>query len=187
MTPATRSSLFPAVCLPTVFLPAVFLATLTLGLLTVGAAVAETPPAASEPPKPPEVQLVGLEVTPKDPGPDTLCQLTVKLRNTGERDASLFAFRVTVNGHELPVYAKELFAKALPAGQELELRLFNFWSSETGRPMPEDGSLTVDVELVEAQWITISKDKDGAEVWDPVGTVEGLPSAQRVVLGKDPK
>ena len=41
----------------------------------------------------------------------------------------------------------------LGAGQVADLPLYNFWSSETGRPYPKDGRLVVEVRLTGARWI----------------------------------
>jgi hypothetical protein len=120
-------------------------------------------------------------VTPSDPAADTLCKLTVKLRNAGEKTASLLAFEVAINGQTLPVYDTELFALPLDAGATTEVPLFNFWTSETGRPAPADGKLTVEVRLTEAQWVNIEME-DGVEVWTPTGAVDGLPAARSVTL-----
>jgi hypothetical protein len=129
----------------------------------------------------PAVAVKAIAVDPSDPGADTLCRLTVTLDNHGERTASLFGFRVTVGGVELPVYERELFAFPVPAGESAELPLFNFWSTETGRPAPAGGKLEVEVTLLEAQWVEIETE-DEAEVWTPVGPVPGLPSTESLTL-----
>ena len=131
--------------------------------------------------KPPAVVVEEVTVEPAAPGPDTLCRLTVKLKNGGSQIASLFAFAVEINGHPLPVYVEELFAFPVDAGSAADLRLYNFWSTETGRPAPADGKLTVAVRLEEAQWMEITTE-DKVEVWTPTGAVEGLPSAASVTL-----
>ncbi len=131
--------------------------------------------------KKPAVVVEKITVEPAAPGPDTLCQLTVQLKNGGSKIASLFAFKVEVNGHRLPVYDKELFAFPVDPGASADLKLFNFWTTETGRPAPADGKLTVAVELVEARWVEITTE-DKVEVWTPAGAVEGLPASASVTL-----
>jgi hypothetical protein len=122
------------------------------------------------------------------PGADTLARLSVTIANRGDRIASALAFTVEVAGQELPVYVKQVFLKPVPPGEHVELALYNFWTSETGRPAPADGKLKVEVTLREAQWMKRSVEKDGegdVEVWTPLGPVEGLPvSASTVVTLK---
>jgi hypothetical protein len=157
-----------------------FIATATLAL-TVMAATPSARAQEAEKPAAPSLSVEEVIVTPAAPGVDTLCKLSVKLRNGGEQTASLLAFQVAVNGQELPVYDTELFALPLDPGAVTEVPLFNFWTTETGRPAPADGKLTVEVRLTEAQWVKIEME-DEVEVWTPVGPVEGLPAAKSVTL-----
>ncbi len=132
----------------------------------------------------PGLALEAVKVDPASPGPDTLCRLSVTLRNTGgegPKTASALAFRVKVDGHELPVYRNELFFRPVAAGATAEVRLHNFWSNETGRPFPTNGRMTVEVTLAEAQWMDV-KTENGAEVWTAAGPVAGLPASKSVTL-----
>lgn len=139
----------------------------------------------SQEPKPaPGLTLEAVKVDPASPGPDTLCKLSVTLKNAGPKTASALGFRVKVDGKELAVYGKELFFKPVAAGSPAavtEVKLHNFWSSETGRPFPTGGRMTVEVTLVEARWMDV-KTENGAEVWTPVGEVGGLPVSKSVTL-----
>src|SRR5688572_30498664 len=142
-------------------------------LLTSGAKAAD-----------PGLTLEAVKVDPASPGPDTLCRLSVTLRNTGgegSKTASALAFRVKVDGRELPVYRNELFFRPVAAAATAEVRLHNFWSNETGRPFPASGKMTVEVTLAEAQWMDV-KSENGAEVWTAAGPVEGLPVSKSVTL-----
>jgi hypothetical protein len=132
----------------------------------------------------PGLTLEAVKVDPASPGPDTLCRLSVTLRNTrgeGTKTASALAFRVKVDGRELPVYKNELFFHPVAAGASAEVRLHNFWSNETGRPFPTNGKMTVEVTLAEARWMDV-KTENGAEVWTAAGPVEGLPVSKSVTL-----
>ena len=129
----------------------------------------------------PGLALEAVKVDPASPGPDTLCRLSVTLRSSGAKTASALAFRVKVDGRELPVYRNELFFRPVAAGATAEVRLHNFWSNETGRPFPTNGKMTVEVTLAEAQWMDV-KTENGAEVWTAVGPVEGLPVSKSVTL-----
>ena len=140
------------------------------------AGAAETPPS-------PAVTLEKVTVSPPQPGPDTLCQLHVTLRNAGDKPASELAFTVKVNGRELPVYAQHLFMMRLDPGKSTDLRLFNFWSSESGRPAPADGKYVVEVSLDAARWYTIEQ-QGKEEVWTPVEPVAALPARASVTAGK---
>lgn len=132
-------------------------------------------------PKAPPLAVESIEVRPPNPGPDTLCQLRVRVRNRGSRQASALGFTVRVGGQELAVYRNQLYLQTIAPGAAGEVRLFNFWTSETGRPAPADGKLKVEVTLAEARWVEV-KTENGAEVWRPAGTVEGLPASAALVL-----
>ncbi len=121
-------------------------------------------------------------VEPSQPGADTLCQLRVKLGNTGDETASQLAFRVELNGQELGVYGNQLFMFPVEPGAANELKLYNFWTTETSRAMPADGKLRVEVTLTAARWMKIADDEEGVEVWTPLGDVEGLPVSKSVTL-----
>lgn len=129
----------------------------------------------------PGLTLEAVKVDPASPGPDTLCRLSVTLRSSGSKTASALAFRVKVDGRELPVYKNELFFRPVAAGATAEVRLHNFWSNETGRPFPTNGKMTVEVTLAEARWMDM-KTENGAEVWTATGPVEGLPVSKSVTL-----
>ncbi len=120
-------------------------------------------------------------VEPLDPGPGTLCRLRVNLRNRGRHTASRFHFRVQVADNALEVYEDQLFLQPIVAGESQEILLFNFWSSEAGRPFPATGPLTVEVSLEAASWVSVELGSDG-ESRHLIGAVPGLPSALRLNL-----
>lgn len=141
---------------------------------------------AQESKKPaPGLTLESVKVDPASPGPDTLCKLSVTVKNAGAKTASALGFRVKVDGKELAVYGNELFFRPVPPGNleggTTEIKLHNFWSNETGRPFPTGGRMTVEVTLAEARWMDV-KTENGAEVWTPTGAVEGLPVSKSVTL-----
>lgn len=142
-------------------------------------ALAAVPVASQE--KKSALTLESVRIEPASPGPDTLCRLSLTLRNNGEHPASALELRVKVNGRELPAYKDRLYLQAVQPGTEREIRLFNVWSTETGRPAPADGKLTVEVTLARASWMRREM-KDGAEVWSPLGPVDGLPVLKSVSL-----
>ena len=120
-------------------------------------------------------------VEPSAPGPDTLCRLEVEVRNQGTEKASQLDFKVRINGQPLAVYRNQIFMYPIEPSETATLKLYNFWSTETSRPMPADAKLAVEVSLAEAQWMSIT-DEEGVEVWKPLGAVEGLPSTATVNL-----
>lgn len=147
------------------------MAALVLGLPAVTASSA-----ADEP----EVVLAGFEVTPASPGPETLCRLVATIDNRASRAVYSFGFDVELNGRTLPVYEQQLFLQVIEPGASAEVALYNFWTSEQGRPAPADGKLEVVVRLREARWVEVTEvEEDGEtiEVWTPVGDVAGLPQA----------
>jgi hypothetical protein len=50
---------------------------------------------------------------------------------------------VTINGQRLASYVNHVFRTTLERGKNTELPLYNFWSSEAGRPYPGDGRLVL--------------------------------------------
>ena len=134
----------------------------------------------AEAPRPP-LTLEGVKVEPAAPRPDTLCHLTVTLKNAGAQAASSLEFVVKVNGQELAAYQKRLYLVPVAPGATRELRLFNFWSTETGRPAPADRRLKVEVTLARASWARKAA-RDGAEVWTATGEIPGLPLTRSVTL-----
>jgi hypothetical protein len=159
-----------------------------------------TPPLSAPPasaqgePATAQLAITAIRVEPAAPAADTLCRLAVTVRNSGDRKASQLGFSVRLNGQDLSVYGNQLFMYAVPEGGELEIPLYNFWTTETSRPtMPVDGRFTVEVTLNEAQWMDISMEKEmvdkggqqveeEVEVWTPLGPVEGLPVGDRISL-----
>jgi hypothetical protein len=107
--------------------------------------------------------------------------LSVTVKNSGGRPASALELAVKLNGRDLPAYKNRLYLKAVEPGAAREIRLFNFWSTEAGRPAPADGKLTLEVTLARAAWMQ-RETKDGAETWTAAGPVEGLPLTKTVTL-----
>jgi hypothetical protein len=132
-------------------------------------------------PAAPAISLQAVQVDPPSPGPDTLCHLTVTLKNAGDRPASALEFTVKVGGAPLPAYRNRLYLEAVEPGATRQVRLFNFWSTETGRPAPANGKLAVEVTLTAASWMR-RETKNGATVWTPAGPVAGLPACKSVTL-----
>ncbi len=131
---------------------------------------------------PPALAIASIQVEPANPGPDTLCRLQIDLQNRGSEIASQLDFSVRINGQELAVYTNHLFMIPIPPDTTEPVELYNFWSTETSRPMPKDGKLQLDVTLEAARWMEIKDDKEGVEVWTPLGDVEGLPVSRSVTL-----
>ena len=159
-----------------------------LALLPAAAAHAQEDAEAQEPPEAREeakaeapVALQSVEVLPEKPGAETLCRLSVEIVNRADRPVTAFGFDVTVAGHGLPVYENQLFLKVVPAGETVEHALYNFWTSETGRPAPADGKMPVEITLREARWVKVGEE-DGTEVWELQDDVPGLPVSTRTVV-----
>jgi hypothetical protein len=139
------------------------------------------PPArAAEAPSRP-LTLEAVKVEPASPRPDTLCRLTVTLRNAGDQHASSLEFAVRINGQELPAYKQRLFLTPVQPGTTREIHLLSFWSTEASRPVPADRKLNVEVTLARASWARKTA-RDGAEVWASTGDVPGLPASKSVAL-----
>jgi hypothetical protein len=155
-------------------------ALLVFSLLLASAAAQGAEPA-------PVLVLEELTVTPDKPRADTLCQLRIQVRNTSDRTVTALAFTVTVAGQELAVYRNQLYLQAFPPGATTELRLYNFWTSETGRPAPQDGKLPVRVTLREARFVTVAKAENGDETWELGDKVPGSPVTVEKTLALTPR
>ena len=159
-------------------LPIILTALLAL-VVVGGAAMAQESDEAAEP----LLSIEEISIQPQKPAADTLCQLRVKVGNRGTEIASQLAFRVTLNGQDLGVYGNQLFMFPVEPDGENEIRLYNFWTTETSRPtMPANGKMTVEVTLTEARWVSIETDDEGVEVWTPISDVTGLPVSRTITL-----
>ncbi len=144
-------------------------------------------PVPAQPASP--LQIASITVTPAKPGPDTLCQLKIELANSGDKIASQLAFAVRLNGQNLGVYGNQVFMVPVPPKGKETVELFNFWTTETSRSMPADAKMKVEVELLEAEWMSITTEREGegegareVETWRPLGAVEALPVTRSVTL-----
>jgi hypothetical protein len=155
-------------------------ALLGLVVFVFGAASAEQAASAQPPASASRSQLaiVGVDVQPANPGPDTLCKLHVRLRNAGRDGASDLSFQITVNGQRLAPYLNHNFRTFVAPGKETDLPLYNFWSSESGRPFPSDGRLVIDVRVIGARWVTAGS----TNVATLAGPVDPLPAPFSVTL-----
>ena len=125
---------------------------LLLILLTAPVGAAQRVGGSQAPTDRATVQLVAVDIEPKQTAPDVLHKLRVRIRNDGSDPVSDLMFQVTVNGQRLAVYLNHVFMPDLTPGKETDVQLYNFWSSETGRPFPKDGRLVVAVQLTSARW-----------------------------------
>lgn len=130
----------------------------------------------------PTLAIETITLDPAKPGADTLVTLTVTVKNTAEQAVTGLGFDVTVGGVELPVYDNQLFVEAVEPKASTTIELFNFWTNETGRPLPTNGKLTVEVTLREAVVLERSKADDGSPVWAFGAPVTGLPVSGEVTV-----
>jgi hypothetical protein len=147
-----------------------------LGTL-LAAALATSPAFARQPA--PKLVLEAAEVTPRSAPADALCQLRARIKNAGQSIAAAFVFAVEINGQEIPVYRNHVFMDPIEPGETRSLRLYGFWTSETGRQLPAEGDTVVELELLEARWMKAEKDAEGTIVWSDLGAVENLPQSAR--------
>jgi hypothetical protein len=153
---------------------------LILGILALGSARAPQTP-TNLPPSSADrslLKIVAVDVQPANPGPDTLCKLRVRIRNSGKESASDLSFQVTVNGRLLGNFINHTFRSALDAGKDTDVPLFNFWSSEYSRPYPSDGRLIIEVRLMGARWV----DPRSTNAATLAGPVQPLPAPLSVML-----
>ena len=102
----------------------------------------------------------------------------MRLRNSGTQSASELSFQVTVNGKRLGNFINHTFRSTLDSGRDTDVPLFNFWSSEYGRPYPPDARLVIEVRLIGARWI----DKGSKNAETLAGHVEPLPAPFSLTL-----
>ena len=152
----------------------VFFGSLLAAALAISSAFAQ-PPA-------PKLVLEAAEVTPRSASADALCQLRARIKNAGQSVAAAFVFAVKINGQEIPVYRNHVFMDPIKPGETRSLRLYGFWTSETGRQLPADGDTIVELSLLEARWMKAEKDAEGTIVWSDLGAVEDLPQTARETL-----
>jgi len=125
------------------------------------------------------LRLEAAVVKPAVAAPDSLCHLEARIRNAGSATASMFAFRLKLDTHDVGAYRDHLFMDPIAPGETRTLRLFSFWTNETSRPLPASGTLAVELTLESARWMKDEKDAEGTRVWSDLGAVEGLPQTVR--------
>ena len=128
---------------------------------------------------PPALRLEVVVVKPTVARPDTLCHLEARITNGGDQTASAFAFRLSLDAHDIGAYRDHLFLDPIPPGETRTLTLFSFWTNETSRPLPASGTLAVELTLESARWMKEEKDEKGTRVWSDLGAVDGLPQTVR--------
>lgn len=137
---------------------------------------------ADGPPVQAPIAIEAIVIEPAAPAVDTLCKLRVALKSTADQTLSSLRFTVTINGKPLPVYRNQVFVEPVAPGKVTEIKLYNFWTTETNRPAPADSKLVVEVKLDEARWMKMSTDPQGVEVWELGEGVPGLPVAKSVTI-----
>lgn len=147
---------------------------LLAGLLLASGPFPAPPAVAETSEEKPSISIQTLTIQPAEPTVDQLCRLTLLLENSGSEILSRLVFRVVVNGHELPTYRNQMFLTRIKPGATEPLHLYNFWTTESGRPAPTDGTLRVEVTLTEASWVKVETSEEG-DAWHPIGPVSGLP------------
>ena len=115
-----------------------------------------------------DVRVDAIVVKPASPVPSALCELKLRLKNTGSRSASYFRFNVKIDGQDVPEYKVYTYAVNIGPGAAGELALNNFYSPAEAR------AFEVQVTLVEAQWVDVKKDGTSTTT-TPSGVVAGLP------------
>ncbi len=150
-------------------------------LLCSTLAAGVVPASARAQEKPSLVVLEALEIDPPKPARETLCKPRIRVRNNGDKAVTSFLFGVRLDGQELSIYKNHVFFYTIAGGEVSDVDLYNFWTTEAGRPTPRNGQLRMEVTLKEARWVEIKRDGDRTE-YKLLGSVEGLPtSISRVI------
>ena len=151
----------------------------TFAALVVLLAATIAPPCLAGDDASPALRLEAVLVKPAAARPDTLCHLEARITNGGAQTASAFAFRLSLDAHDIGAYRDHLFMDPIAPGETRTLTLFSFWTNETSRPLPASGTLAVELTLESARWMKEEKDAEGVIVWSDRGAVEGLPQTVR--------
>ena len=116
-----------------------------------------------------DVHVEAIMVQPASPGPSTLCEFKVRLKNAGSRPVSYFRFNVKIDGQDVPAYKLYTHVFNIEPGKTGKLALNNFYSP------PEARAFEVQVTLVEAQWVEVKKEGTSSTT-TPSGPMAGLPT-----------
>jgi len=126
-----------------------------------------------------DVTVDAIVVKPASPAPSALCELKVRLKNSGSRSVSFFKINVKIDGQDVPVYKLYNYILNIDPGATAELALNNFYSPAQAK------AFEVQVTLVEAQWVEVKK--DGLNVTTtPSGAVAGLPTSATLAVKSSP-
>ena len=144
---------------------------------------AETPVAANPAPDtaapdtaaPAPLAITAIALQPAKPAAGSLSKLRVTIANRGTRPVSGLRFRVEIAGTPLVVYERQLFIETLDPEGEHEVRLFNFWTSEPGRPLAAGDTLRLGVTLEAARFLSRDVSPEGDEILSLEEAVPGLP------------
>lgn len=149
-------------------------------VLGLGTAAQAQDPAPAMPAGTAPLAIEAIVISPDPPAAETLSRLRLRIRNGSDKPVSGLELRVSLGGRDLAVYRNQLFMDLLAAHTTTEVELFNFWTTETDRPAPQDGKLRLEVTLEKASWLEITTAEDGTETWTLREPVPGLPSAKRL-------
>ncbi len=126
-----------------------------------------------------DVRVDAIAVKPASPGPSALCELKVRLKNSGSRSVSYFRFSVKIDGQDVPEYKLYTHVVNIDPGTTGELALNNFYSPAEAK------AFEVQVTLVEAQWVEVKR--EGANTTTtPSSAVAGLPTGASVLVKVSP-
>jgi hypothetical protein len=126
--------------------------------------------AAAIPARAADVAVDGIVVEPASPGPSTICQLKVRLKNGGSQAVSLLKFGVKIDGQEVAQYKVSSYAIGIAPGTVGEVALYSFYSPAVPK------TFEVQVALVEAQWVQV-RQEGVTTTTTPAGPVPGLPTS----------
>ena len=126
-----------------------------------------------------DVHVDAIVIQPASPGPATLCELKVRLKNAGNRTVSYFRFNVKIDGQEAPPYKLYTHVVNIEPGATGVLALSNFYSP------PEARAFEIQVILVEAQWVEVKKEGSSSTT-TPSGPVAGLPTGASLSVKMPP-
>jgi hypothetical protein len=124
-----------------------------------------------------DISVDTIVVKPAEPAPSALCQLNVRLKNSGKQVASLFKFTVKIGDREEPTYKQLTFVINVEPGKTGEIALYNFYSPSTPKPFD------IQVTLVEAQWVQVKKEGEKSTT-TTTGPVAGLPTGKSLTVNR---
>jgi hypothetical protein len=129
----------------------------------------------AQPARAADVTVDAVIVEPANPGPATLCQLKVRIKNGGVQAVSMSAFGVRIDGQQSSQYKASTYAINIAPGTTGEVALQSVYSPAAPR------TFDVQVSLLSGQWVKVTSEGTTTTT-TPTGAVAGLPTTASLAV-----